>query len=177
MHRYLLLKARLDPPQEGSCSSSQQHCIGGQVTSEHHPPSGRKQVGHDRVFRHSGYVWKRDKARSPRRCYHENLQEAGTQLHYTSIKVVPPFGTTTDKIRFSRGSKHHPDHSTQQHFMLSCWQLAQQCSELNFLSLKQIPTVNITAVSNALRKQSCYLEETLGKQQHLTQLSSLPGQN
>lgn len=57
------------------------------------------------------------------------------------------------------------------------WQLVQQCSELDFLSLKQILAGNITAASNALCKQSCYPEETLGKQQHPTQLSSLPGQN
>lgn len=112
MHRFLPPKARLDSPQKSSCSSRQQHCVEGQLTSEHHPPLGRKQVGHDRVFRHSGYVWKQGKARSSRRCYPETPQQAATQLHYTSIKIVLPSGTNTHKMCFSRGSKHHPDHGT-----------------------------------------------------------------
>lgn len=100
-------KASLDPPCKGS---------GGQVASEHHPLSGRKQVGHDlHVFRHSatsGRVIKQDHPGGA------TLKPPSTQPP-THPAPAPHWwchrlGPTTDKTCFSRGPKHGPDHSTRQ---------------------------------------------------------------
>lgn len=95
-----------------AAGSSRQCCIQGQGAGEHHPPSGRKEVGHDHVFRHSGYVREGDKAQSPGRYHPETPQHAATHLCSTSTTLVPPFETNTDKTCFSRNPKHRPDDGT-----------------------------------------------------------------
>lgn len=76
-----------------AAGSSRQHCVQGQIAGEHHPPSGRKQVGRDHVFRHSGYVPEGNKARSPGRCHPETSMHAATHPRSTSSTFVPRFGT------------------------------------------------------------------------------------